>query len=63
MADVVICGRCGHTQPAPRLLLGRYAAAVVCPLCRAIVVRELGEMTKPDERADPDEWGGAGLWA
>ena len=62
MADVVICGRCGHTQPAIPLLLGRFASALVCPKCMGIVVRDQGELDGPEERADPDTWGGIG-WA
>jgi hypothetical protein len=57
MAEVVICRRCGYQQLAPQPLLGRYSAAIVCPRCMGIVVRELGELAGPDERADPEEWG------
>jgi hypothetical protein len=33
----------------------------LCPLCGTFaVVRDLGEMHGPDDRADPSDWGGIG---
>lgn len=59
MADVVRCARCDFQQPAPEPLGHGFRSCVVCPRCLALIVREMGEMTTDEERADPDDWGNA----
>lgn len=52
------CPRCGHTTIGTPIIPA--GALYVCVLCGTFnLARELGEMTSPDDRADPDEWGPA----
>jgi hypothetical protein len=60
MADVR-CVRCGESIPRPTPLGLGLRGVSVCPACHCLVVSEAGEMTGPDERADPDEWGPLGF--
>jgi hypothetical protein len=57
--DVCRCARCGYEQPAPQPLGHGLRAVCVCPRCLCLIVREMGEMTGPEERADPEDWGNA----
>ena len=62
MADAIIrCGRCGHTQPAPPPLSHGLRRTAVCERCLALIVtRDLGELSGPDDRAEPTDWGSLG---
>jgi hypothetical protein len=56
MADLIRCGRCGSTQPAPDpIALGNriLRPVAVCPYCLGLIVRDLGELGHPDDRANP----------
>ena len=61
--DVRKCQRCGNLHVgAPSL--APLPTLNVCPSCGTFtvvrVMREMGEMTDPDDRADPSEWGSLG---
>ena len=59
MADPIICcARCGLRIPAPAPLPGGLRHVRVCTACHGRIVCEQGELSGPDDRADPDEWGG-----
>lgn len=61
MADLR-CARCDQLMPRPMPLGHGLRGVAVCPTCQALVVSEQGEMLKPDDRANPDDYGGLG-WA
>jgi hypothetical protein len=62
MAEVVICRRCGYEQPPPEPLGHGLRSVAVCPKCLCLIVREQGEIPGPEDKADPENWGGLG-WA
>jgi hypothetical protein len=60
MAEVVRCTRCSSPIPRPVPLGHGLRGVSVCPICKALVVSEQGEMSAGD-RADRDEWGPLGF--
>jgi hypothetical protein len=62
MADVVKCLRCGEPISRPRPLGHGLRGVSVCPVCNMLVVSEQGEIPGPEDKADPESWGGLG-WA
>ena len=56
---VSVCSRCGH-QHIGVPIAPALGALHWCAVCgRYTLVREMGEMTRPDDRAD-ESWGGVG---
>jgi hypothetical protein len=52
------CGSCAGWLRSAAVL----RAVCVCPRCLCLIVREQGEIPGPEDKADPESWGGLG-WA